>query len=229
MVAQPVAAPVARPQRIVMVFSPKGGVGKTMISAHLLVSAARQGLRVVGVDFDPQRSLSIWYEGRAKNSNGDLIPLDIGGAALADWMNVFDHTADYDLIVIDMPPGFEGREAEVFAMAKRTHLILIPCGVAAGDLPVIAPWMDRFRERGLNAKFAVTLFHSYHELDYRQTERDLSAHGPIIGRVPRRVELSHAWRQGLTALEARAAQAVPTGTASEFTSLWNHVQHEVSL
>jgi chromosome partitioning protein len=46
--------------QIVAICNQKGGVGKTTLTFHLGVGAAREGLRVVVVDADPQGNLSSW-------------------------------------------------------------------------------------------------------------------------------------------------------------------------
>ena len=50
--------------KTLMMFVPKGGTGKTTIAAHLLVSAAKAGRTVLGVDFDPQGTLVRWSKER---------------------------------------------------------------------------------------------------------------------------------------------------------------------
>jgi chromosome partitioning protein len=56
-------------QKSVMIFGPKGGLGKTTIAAHLLVAAAKAGYSVLGIDFDPQKTLARWLSDRTSNPN----------------------------------------------------------------------------------------------------------------------------------------------------------------
>jgi chromosome partitioning protein len=46
-----------RNYRLVLVCSPKGGQGKSMLARNLLVCAALNGVRAVGLDFDQQGTL----------------------------------------------------------------------------------------------------------------------------------------------------------------------------
>ena len=60
-----VGAPEKRP-RIVLIFAPKGGQGKTTISANLAVAAARAGQSVAGLDFDTQRHFTTLGNGACR-------------------------------------------------------------------------------------------------------------------------------------------------------------------
>src|SRR4051812_13586966 len=56
-----------RKMRVILVSSPKGGVGKTSISRNLAVAAAMGGLRVATLDFDAQGTLTKWWSKRTEN------------------------------------------------------------------------------------------------------------------------------------------------------------------
>ncbi|WP_086981121.1 cellulose biosynthesis protein BcsQ [Vibrio aphrogenes] len=46
---------------VICVYSPKGGVGKTTLTANLAYSLARTGLKVLVIDFDAQNSLGLHF------------------------------------------------------------------------------------------------------------------------------------------------------------------------
>lgn len=47
-------------QSIIMLSSPKGGVGKSSLSRNILVLASRAGKNVLGLDMDKQATLATW-------------------------------------------------------------------------------------------------------------------------------------------------------------------------
>src|ERR1700709_1174590 len=51
----------------VLLTSPKGGVGKSMLTRNLAVAAAWDGAKVATADLDPQATLTIWSRRRPKD------------------------------------------------------------------------------------------------------------------------------------------------------------------
>ncbi len=52
--------------------SPKGGVGKTTLAAHIAALLAQRGHRVLGLDFDPQNALRLQFGLSIRNEDGYL-------------------------------------------------------------------------------------------------------------------------------------------------------------
>jgi chromosome partitioning protein len=67
--------PAGLPAKIVAVANFKGGVGKTSTAAHLAMSAALDGYRVLVVDLDSQGSLTSIFGGRVADEWGTVFPL----------------------------------------------------------------------------------------------------------------------------------------------------------
>jgi len=67
--------PAGLPAKIVAVANFKGGVGKTSTAAHLAMSAALDGYRVLVVDLDSQGSMTSIYGGRVKDEWDTVFPL----------------------------------------------------------------------------------------------------------------------------------------------------------
>lgn len=131
----------------------KGGTGKTSLTANLAAIFAADGYRVLAVDWDPQGNLSrdLGYHDAESNDNGatmvaalageaELAPipgvrerLDViaGGEALEDTEVGPDALGkvlaplaqDYDLIVLDCPPG--NRHLQRAALVAA-HFVVIP-------------------------------------------------------------------------------------------------------
>jgi chromosome partitioning protein len=212
--------------RTVMLFAPKGGVGKTTLAAHLLVSAAQAGLAVLGVDFDPQQTLKAWADLREANPRrSERTSFDVGAATLDDWQSVLEALDGYDLAVFDMPPGFQGFEARINALCAKVDLILIPTGHTAFDRRSVIPWMDRFADRGLKSAFAFNRTPQQHVISLRDGKIELMRHGPVVPvDIPLREDIHNATERGLTVVEVERAKA-----RDEFRMLWEHVRREVRL
>lgn len=67
--------PEGRPAKIVAVANFKGGVGKTSTAAHLAMSAALDGYRVLVVDLDSQGSMTSIFGGRVADEWATVFPL----------------------------------------------------------------------------------------------------------------------------------------------------------
>ncbi len=70
--------PEGLPAKVVAVANFKGGVGKTSTCAHLAMSAALDGYRVLVVDLDSQGSLTSLFGGRVADEWGTVFPLIAG-------------------------------------------------------------------------------------------------------------------------------------------------------
>src|SRR5690349_5444886 len=80
--------------RILLVSSPKGGSGKSVVSRHLLVSAAQAGVRAVGLDFDRQQTLAKWALRRARTREAfpDFAEAKVEPVTLQDWRSALRRT-----------------------------------------------------------------------------------------------------------------------------------------
>jgi|GEM_PF-74073 len=67
--------PAGLPAKLVAVANFKGGVGKTSTCAHLAMSAALDGYRVLVIDLDSQGSMTSIFGGRVADEWGTVFPL----------------------------------------------------------------------------------------------------------------------------------------------------------
>lgn len=67
--------PAGLPAKITAIANFKGGVGKTSTAAHLAMSAALDGYRVLVVDLDSQGSMTSIFGGRVQDEWGTVFPL----------------------------------------------------------------------------------------------------------------------------------------------------------
>jgi chromosome partitioning protein len=212
--------------RTIMLFAPKGGVGKTTISAHLLVAAARDGLRAIGVDFDPQQTLKLWADTRATHAEAKRLPMfDIGTADIDNWLTVWEHISDYDLAIVDMPPGFKGHEASIYNMVNRVDYVLVPTGQTRFDQNALVPWMKRFVERRLRAAFCINKASANHWGSFKRTKADLIKIGPLIPfEIPQREDIHHTTENGLTVFDIKTNKG-----GQDFDNMWSYLRRELCL
>lgn len=79
--------------KVISVWSPKGGVGKTTLACHLAAGLLKHKQRVVGVDLDPQESW-VWMHKQGR------LPFPVLSAYPATQ-------PDADFMVVDHPPRAE--------------------------------------------------------------------------------------------------------------------------
>jgi pilus assembly protein CpaE len=146
-VAAPSASPAAgEPGRIVAVFSPKGGVGRTTIAVNLAIAAATRGGSTVLVDGAFQFGdvgVLLNLNPRTK-SIADLVPeLEAGGDPESLDTFVVEHSSG--LRVLLAPPTPEMAELVTAASVRRVlealrgrhDLVIVDCGAAFND-PTLA-------------------------------------------------------------------------------------------
>ena len=145
-VAAPVLAANGEPGRIVAVFSPKGGVGRTTIAVNLAIGAAGQAASVVLVDGSFQFGdvgVLLNLNPRTK-SIADLVPeLEAGGDPESLDTFIVDHSSG--LKVLLAPPTPEMAELVTASSVRRVlealrarfDLVVVDCGAAFND-PTLA-------------------------------------------------------------------------------------------
>src|SRR5690349_13949871 len=116
----------SRPDRVLLVFSPKGGVGKSTAATNLLVAARLNRVATVGVDLDSQRSLATWADDRA--ASGREPHVRVVAAKVSAWREVLASERSTALAVVDTPPGLDSEDqvASLRELARASHLVIIP-------------------------------------------------------------------------------------------------------
>jgi chromosome partitioning protein len=127
-----------RPARIVTIIGSKGGIGKSSIAAHLLMSARLAGLGAVGVDLDSQRSLESWAIARAEEHREPAVRVATGRVPV--WREMLAAESHAALAIVDTPPGVESEDqlAGLRELARASDLVLIPALPHAPSLRKIA-------------------------------------------------------------------------------------------
>jgi cellulose synthase operon protein YhjQ len=76
---------------LILFSSPKGGVGKTTLAAHVAAILARRGYRVLALDLDPQNALRLHLGLSIREEGG--------------YLNLIDRGSDWRKSVIETPAG----------------------------------------------------------------------------------------------------------------------------
>ncbi|UIE38987.1 nucleotide-binding protein [Leptodesmis sichuanensis] len=112
------------PQKLVYVgvFTCKGGVGKTTISAHLAGAIALSGYNVAIIDLDPQKNLTtLLDQGVILPGVGDEPAHTVKVFSLDEW-DTSNPPADIRMAVCDCSPVFEENPVEL--LAKLSYCLI---------------------------------------------------------------------------------------------------------
>lgn len=117
--------------RIVAVGGPKGGKGASTTTLHLAAIAARNGLSVLLVDGDANRSSTDIAE-----AAGDLLPVDLADGQNPAALRRLRQLDGYDLVLVDLPGAREGAFEAILRGDGRpvADLLVVPTAPEAMDL-----------------------------------------------------------------------------------------------
>lgn len=118
--------------RTILIFSGKGGAGKTTIARELAVAGTMAGRNVAIADLDPQAGITGWF-GRRTDDTPAMVNLPTGHK-LAPL-----DAAGFDELIIDLPPGVP---SYVRTLIEQVDAVLIPCRPSPDDLSAAAGVVD---------------------------------------------------------------------------------------
>ena len=212
--------------KIIMLSSPKGGVGKSSLARNILVLAARAGHRPIGVDFDQQATLATWAQRRerVRVTIPEVSPIPVVTAALDDWRSTLREvrSSDNDIVVLDTPPSIELNLSAIVSLSRETNLILVPCQQTQDDVDSAAPWMKRLLEAGVRASFVLNRSNRRAK-SFGSIRAKLLTVGPVCPvEVPQLEEIPLASGKGLGVMDLTRP-----GSGETFESLWSYVTREI--
>lgn len=213
-----------RPRKTVLLTANKGGVGKTTTATHIASAAAREGLKVTLIDFDPQRDAASWVEQRRQQPVPEVHLIE---ASIENYQNALVQAADSDLIVIDTKPGIVGDAlTPMHGLARLADLVLIPTSLSGLDLKQVIPWAAALRKAtGKYPSFLLNRIRStVSQAEMSLVQDALQEKGKVAPRYIRNlVEIERFSNDGLTVLDAERAGS------DDVTALWSFVKKEVDL
>lgn len=129
---------------LILVRSPKGGVGRTTVVAGLAVALARHGHAVTAVDLDPQDSLKLHFGGlpggdRPETAFGVSLPAMAGSDPVKLMQGML---ADDGVVIADLPAHDAGLADALVPMAGLDIVVFLADAGSMAMLPRIA-WSPR--------------------------------------------------------------------------------------
>lgn len=198
--------------------SQKGGSGKTTLSGHLAVEAARAGAGEIAlIDTDPQGSLAAWWNARQAPAphfvKAGLPDLD---QALAEL-----DRAGVRIAVIDTPPAITQSISKVVAHAD---LVLVPTRPSPHDLRAVGATVDIAERHGKPLIFVVNAATARARIT-GESAVALSQHGTVAPvTIHHRVDFAASMIDGRTVGEVTPSSA----SAKEISDLWLYIQDRLS-
>jgi chromosome partitioning protein len=198
--------------------SQKGGSGKTTLSGHLAVEAARAGAGEIAlIDTDPQGSLAHWWNARRAPTphfvKAGLPDLERALAGLEQ--------AGIKIAVVDTPPAITQSISRVVAYAD---LVLVPTRPSPHDLRAVGATVDIAERHGKPLIFVVNAATARARIT-GESAVALSQHGTVAPvTIHHRVDFAASMIDGRT-----VGEVVPSSqSAKEITELWLYIQSRLS-
>jgi chromosome partitioning protein len=206
--------------RKLLVFSPKGGVGKSSLARNMAVSAKLAGMNVATLDTDPQGTLTRWWNRRPEI----LPPIDHYQEPLGTLKNVPITIEGIDLLVIDTPTSVEAHVNQMSLLLTVADYILIPTGITLEDLEstIVAAQMVSARRK----RFAFLINRVKPRVrEIVDARRKLSETGEVVPvDIPDLAEIYRTDALGLSVQEVVGAKSAP-----DFAALWSFLVRKLEF
>ncbi len=212
--------------RILLISSPKGGSGKSVLSRHLLVSAAQSGIRAIGLDFDRQQTLAKWAARRARTREAfpDFADAAVEPAMLQDWRGALRRTEGYELAVLDTPPSVEDHLPAIDGLGEAADLVLVPAVCTQDDVESVTPWVKALASKGYRCSVVLNRANR-RTTSYARMRGTLVKAGPVCPtELPQLEDIHMPSTKGLTLLDYSKSRGI-----APFEEIWAYVRREVSL
>lgn len=220
------AADSAERCRILLISSPKGGSGKSVLSRHLLVSAAQAGIRALGLDFDRQQTFMKWALRRARTREAfpDFAEAVVEPANLQDWRGALKRTDGHQLAVMDTPPSVEDHLPAIEALGEAADLIVVPAVCTQDDVESVAPWMKALTVKGFRSSVVLNRANR-RTTSYARMRGVLVKVGSVCPtELPQLEDVHVPAVKGLTLLDYSKSRGI-----APFEEIWAYVKREIGL
>ncbi len=212
--------------RVLLISSPKGGSGKSVLSRHLLVSAAQAGVRAIGLDFDRQQTLAKWATRRVRTREAfpDFAGTIVEPVTLQDWRTALQQVEGYQVAVLDTPPSVEDYLPAIEALGEAADLILVPAVCTQDDVDSVAPWVRALGGKGFRCSVVLNRANR-RTTSYARMRGMLVKAGSVCPiELPQLEDIHVPASKGLTLLDYSKSRGI-----EPLEEIWAYVRREVGL
>lgn len=209
--------------KLLLLSSAKGGSAKTTTARNLAVAATHAGLRVATVDLDLQATLTNWWQQRPDDAPAIAhfqVPVQESEAALDEAVA----SDDFDILVVDTPPGVENHPAAMRGLIRRSDYILIPTNQGGPDLDSVIEWAKTVNREKRPSAFLLSRTKRSAK-SFVEAKARLIKHGALCPFDIRDLEdIQRTHYNGLGVIEVRGALG-----REDFEGVWDFVVRELGL
>jgi chromosome partitioning protein len=212
--------------RVLLVSSPKGGSGKSVLSRHLLVSASQAGVSAIGLDCDRQQTLAKWAARRTQTRQTfpDFADVLVEPVSLQNWRGALSRTQRYKLAIIDTPPSVEDHLPSIEALSDAADLVLIPAICTQDDVDSVAPWVKALNLRGCRSSVVLNRANRRTTSYARMRGIFVRAGSVCPTELPQLEDVHMPATRGLTLLDYSKSRGI-----APFEEIWAYVRREIGL
>jgi len=204
--------------KTLVVYSPKGGTGKTTIARNIAVAAALSGRSVATLDTDPQGTLSSWWGKRPD----DAIPIQHFRVLLKDITSSPEPIDGVDLLVVDTPTAVEAFPQQTEYLLSIASLVLTPTSATGEDVESVSSAMQHIRSHRRSAAFVLNRIKPRVK-ESASARRALAGKGEVAPiDLPDLAEVYRTFSLGLGVQELS-----DTRCAEDFNALWAYVSDKL--
>tara|TARA_Y100001960_G_scaffold178375_1_gene187028 strand:+ start:1624 stop:2262 length:639 start_codon:yes stop_codon:yes gene_type:complete len=182
----------------ILIMSRKGGSGKSTTAMNMATRFAKAKYQVALMDFDPQKTLTKWFNRRDEYMQGKNTILHSAAteSSFKDEVKNLEQ-AGCDVLIIDTPPTINDFHNELLDVAD---FALVPTKTTMEDLETIAEVVDTIESNETAYGFVINETKNK-TLLYLSIKDVLVEYGAVLGTITGTVQIPEASIKGLALCE----------------------------
>jgi chromosome partitioning protein len=182
----------------ILIMSRKGGSGKSTTAMNMATRFAKAKYQVALMDFDPQKTLTKWFNRRDEYMQGKNTILHSAAteSSFKDEVKNLEQ-AGCDVLIIDTPPTINDFHNELLDIAD---FALVPTKTTMEDLETIAEVVDAIESNETAYGFVINETKNK-TLLYLSIKDVLVEYGAVLGTITGTVQIPEASIKGLALCE----------------------------